>query len=31
MPEPARVNPWLIAMAVWRLGNVEKRWAPAAD
>jgi high-affinity nickel-transport protein len=22
---------WLIAMAVWRFGQVEKRWAPALD
>ncbi|AEV76157.1 high-affinity nickel-transporter, HoxN/HupN/NixA family [Mycolicibacterium rhodesiae NBB3] len=22
---------WLIALAVWRLGNVEDRWAPAVD
>jgi high-affinity nickel-transport protein len=22
---------WLIALAVWRLGNVEERWAPAVD
>jgi len=22
---------WLIALAVWRYGQVEKRWAPAAD
>src|SRR5690349_9744178 len=25
------VAAWLIAMAIWRFGNVEKRWAPAAD
>jgi len=22
---------WLIALAVWRFGQVEKRWAPALD
>ena len=25
------VAAWLIALAVWRLGNVEERWAPAVD
>jgi nickel/cobalt transporter (NiCoT) family protein len=20
---------WLVAMAVWRFGNIEKRWTPA--
>jgi len=22
---------WLIAVAIWRYGQVEKRWAPVAD
>ena len=22
---------WLIALAVWRFGEVEKRWAPAVE
>jgi high-affinity nickel-transport protein len=25
------VAAWVIALAVWRYGNVEKRWAPAVD
>ena len=25
------VAAWAIALAVWRYGNVEKRWAPAVD
>jgi high-affinity nickel-transport protein len=25
------VAAWLIAMAVWRFGEVERRWAPATD
>ena len=25
------VAAWLIALAVWRFGQVEKRWAPALD
>lgn len=25
------VAAWLIAVAVWRFGNVEERWAPAVD
>jgi high-affinity nickel-transport protein len=25
------VAAWLIAMAVWRFGQIEKRWAPAVD
>jgi high-affinity nickel-transport protein len=25
------VAAWLIALAVWRFGQVEKRWAPAAE
>jgi high-affinity nickel-transport protein len=23
------VAAWLIALAVWRFGRIEKRWAPA--
>jgi high-affinity nickel-transport protein len=25
------VAAWFIALAVWRFGQVEKRWAPALD